>query len=261
MNKSKNRIALIDELRGLALILMIIYHACYLAKYEFSIPFAATAYSALKPIRPFVAFLFIFISGISCSFSKSNLKRGLRVIAAAAVITAVTVFVLPLIGMPDEQIYFGILHLLGSCMLLYAAAQAVLGKQLQRAGTKTVVAFAAILFFMYLFTYNISDRYLGLGGLRIPLPERLFTTNLLAPLGFFAPDFYSADYYPIFPHVFLFFTGVCAGKLINRFEVPEWTKKERIKPLAFAGRHTFIVYILHQPVIYILLTVCTAIAG
>ncbi len=58
--------------------------------------------------------LFIFLSGLSSQFSRSNVKRGLKAFAIAIVFTIVTS--LPFINMP---IRFGVLHLLGFCMVFY----------------------------------------------------------------------------------------------------------------------------------------------
>lgn len=59
---------------------------------------------------------FIAISGVCARLSKRPLRRGLIVLAAALLVSAVTY----LVGAP---VYWGILHLLGVCMLLYAAAR------------------------------------------------------------------------------------------------------------------------------------------
>ena len=249
--KAANRIVFIDEIRGLTLILMVFYHACYLADSVFGLPRAHELLSALKPLQIFIGISFIFIAGISCSFSHSNFKRGLRVTAIALGLTAVTVFILPLIGMENEQIYFGVLHLLGICMLLYACFDAVFKED--KIKPPFLILFSILLLSCYILTLGISDGYLGIAPFTLKLPEKLYCTNITAPLGFYTKSFHSADYYPILPHGLLFFSGVFTGKLIKKINVANWASKSHIRPLAFLGRHTLIIYIVHQPVLFVLI--------
>ena len=72
----------------------------------------------------------------------------------------------------------------------------------------------------------------------------------LYPLGFTAPGFYSADYFPLLPWFFLFLMGTALGGwcLENR-DSPLLTKS--LPPaLTWPGRHSLVIYVLHQPVLY-----------
>ena len=77
-------------------------------------------------------------------------------------------------------------------------------------------------------------------------------------LGFTTDEFYSADYFPLLPWLFLFLAGYYAVKtgFIQRFK--GLFGPLRVKPLAFLGRHALWVYLLHQPVI---LAVCFAVSA
>ena len=70
------------------------------------------------------------------------------------------------------------------------------------------------------------------------------------PLGVITPGFYSADYFPIFPWMFVFFAGASIGLWAVRGKFPAFMAKSRLRPLAFVGRHALLIYILHQPVLY-----------
>ena len=62
--------------------------------------------------------LFLTICGISCTFSKSNVKRGIKIIGAGLIVTLATVIISKVSG--DEfYIIFGILSTLGVSVLLY----------------------------------------------------------------------------------------------------------------------------------------------
>ena len=72
---------------------------------------------------------------------------------------------------------------------------------------------------------------------------------LLFALGF-RTGHYSADYYPMIPWVFLFLAGGFLGRLFARGTVPEVFRKNPVPALSWLGRHTMIIYLLHQPVVY-----------
>ncbi|MEG1972082.1 MAG: heparan-alpha-glucosaminide N-acetyltransferase domain-containing protein, partial [Oscillospiraceae bacterium] len=68
--------------------------------------------------------------------------------------------------------------------------------------------------------------------------------------------YYSADYWPLFPWIFAFISGAFGGKMITLGKAPEILKWNKIPPLSFIGRHTLIIYIVHQPILLGILTLC-----
>lgn len=237
MTESKRRIHLLDEIRGITVILMVIYHVAYDLVYLFNVNMPRT-WHVLGYIQPLIAGSFIVLSGISCRFSRSNAKRGLMVVGIGLAITAVT-YVVPL----GQQIWFGILHFLGVCMLLFP---------LVRRGLDKIPAFAGFILCIALFiiTFNLpyGDIFFGM----IKLPQVLYTQKWLLPIGFSGSG---ADYFPLFPWMFLYFAGSCIGRVIVERTMPDWMYRSRVPVLSLAGRHTLIIYILHQPVAYGLLWV------
>lgn len=240
----KIRIYFIDELRGLAVMCMVIYHALYILSSMFGYEWATKLFLFFTPAQPFFAGLFIFICGISCSLSKSNLKRGLKILAAAAVVTLFTAVIMPLFGFVECEIYFGILHLLSVCVLICA----LLKKPLEKASPFAGILVCAV---MYPLMSGISSGSLGYGELiTLKIPDTLYQTDLLAPLGIYSPDFFSADYFPIFPDIFIFFAGVFAGMHFKKSGFPEWAYPQRIRFFGFLGRNALWIYIAHMPLIY-----------
>lgn len=196
------------------------------------------------PAEPFFAALFIVISGISSRLSHNNTRRGLKLLCVALALTVITVVILPLIKIDGAEIYFGILHLLSLSMLIFSAI---------RAGCDKInpILGMCLCILLYAFTYGVSARYVGFVGIKtFALPDVLYSTNYFMPLGFFNSSFYSADYFPLLPHLFMFLAGTFLGVYAANGRFPAFTYRQRSKALCFLGRHALIIYIAHQPVIY-----------
>ena len=107
--KNKNRIYLLDELRGLCIILMVAYHFFYSAGMMYHYDWAVNIFNLLMPWQPILPISFILLSGIACNLSRSNIKRGLLLLGVAVAITLVTYFF-----MPEQVIWFGIIHFISA---------------------------------------------------------------------------------------------------------------------------------------------------
>ena len=251
----EKRICFIDEVRGLAVFCMVFYHAFYILDSVFGYSWAAELFDFFTPVQPFFAGLFIFLCGVSCSLSRSNFKRGLRILIAAAVVTLFTAVIMPALNFVDCEIWFGILHFLSVCVLVSALFKRVTAKIPSGVG----LALCAVLYF---FTSNISSGRLGFGDvLSISLPAEWYQTDWLAPTGIYSPSFFSADYFPIFPLIFVFFAGVYSGKYCKKVGFPEWMNPKRIGFFGFLGRNAFVIYIAHMPLIYILTVIIQFVIG
>ena len=221
------RFAFLDELRGLAIILMVVYHAFYSLGYVFGSRAGRALFAAMEPVQPFIAGTFILLCGLCCRFSRSNLKRGLKLAGAAALVTLATL-AMTLFGV-DEVIYWGVLHCLACAVLLFALIQKPLGKI---PALPQMIIFAA-LFFAWRFVP--------------PLPRTGFFP--LYALGFPSATLISSDYFPLIPWLFLFLAGTAIGLYGKQGRFPAWMEPSRVPPLAWLGRHSLLIYLLHQPVL------------
>lgn len=240
----KNRIHFIDEVRGFAVLCMIIYHGFYLFGTFFEYETAMKLFEFFMPVQPVFAGAFIFICGISCTFSKSNIKRGLIILAIALGMTLVTTVIMPAMSFTGCEIYFGILHFLAVSILLYS----ILSKSLFKTMPFVGIIVCAVL---YAFTSGIENGNLSYGELlSFTLPQSLYETDILMPFGIHTKNFTAADYFPLFPQVFIFFSGVFSGLYLSQKMYPDWSKIKRSAFLSFLGRNALLIYVVHMPVIY-----------
>lgn len=237
----KKRIELLDELRGFAIIAMIVHHTFLDIGFVLGLGWGEEIFNRLAFFQPAFWAIFIIISGICSRLSRNTVKRGFIVLAAGLGVSVVTAVIMPLFGVTGAEIYFGILHCLGSCMIITGLLMPVIKKINPVVGT----VISALLFAVF---YSISQGSLLFG--LVKLPSVLYSTDYLAPLGMFSPTFFSADYFGILPWLFMFLFGAFLGKYASDGAFPKWTYKSRVKPLAFVGRNSLWFYLAHQPVIY-----------
>jgi len=151
---------------------MIVWHFLFDLASVGLVPDLLMQSGVMELARYMIAGSFIAISGVCARLSKRPLRRGLIVLAAALLVSVVTY----LIGAP---VYWGILHLLGVCMLLYAAT-----RRRWEALPGIYACGAALLIFALTFMLPIR--------VRVGVP-------FLFPLGLRTAAFASADYYPLLP--------------------------------------------------------------
>ena len=116
---------------------------------------------------------------------------------------------------------------------------------------------AVISYVLFEFTFKCNIGYLGFFGMNlIELPDSLFANYFTAFWEFPYKQFYSSDYFSLFPWLFLFIFGYF---LYNIFESKNLNAKSfsnvDIKPFSFLGRHSLIVYLFHQPILYVICTI------
>ena len=110
------RYRLLDELRGLDLISMMLYHGMWDVVFLFGV--AQKWYTGRPGFvwQQSICWVFILLSGFCLPLGHHPFRRGAIVFGAGALVTAVT-----LLFLPEDVVWFGVLTLLGSSMLLTAA--------------------------------------------------------------------------------------------------------------------------------------------
>ena len=231
------RYRLLDELRGLDLISMMLYHGMWDVVFLFGV--AQKWYTGRPGFvwQQSICWTFILLSGFCFSLGRRPLRRGLTVFGCGWVVTLVTV---PF--MPEEQIWFGVLTLIGSCMLLMVPLE----KLLRHVPVGVGLAASAALFTLL---RNVNQGTLGFEDWTLgTVPEGLYCNLLTAYIGFPPPDFFSTDYFSLLPWLFLFLAGHFLRRLLaGPMERPDAL---RCPPLCALGRQSLPVYMLHQPIVY-----------
>lgn len=218
------RIELFDALRGLSILLMLLHHLAIDLIGLRVLPHWLVENPIIDVLWFVFASVFILLCGFSSEFAKNNKKRGIFILICAYLLTFVTGFI------PGATIRFGILHLLGFCILL----DAMFRKHLRSVSYRTWFLLFAIAYVGY--------ELVNAGWWTNP--------DHLWMLGIVGPNFASADYFPMLPWFFLFELGTNLGVSTKAGELPAWIYRFRAPILAAIGRHTLVIYLVHQPLFY-----------
>lgn len=260
MSDKKDRLYLLDALRGATIISMILFHGMwdlvYLRGVKADWYFGRGAYIWQQSI----CWTFILLSGLCTAFSKRLIKRGAQILLGAAAVAAVTC-----VALPDEPILFGVLCLIGCSMIITGAVRwgirktGVL-KSVGKTGLQIIRACLILLFFLLFLMFRpLSEGYIGFGSkVLMRFPTHLYHGYFMTFLGFFDRRFAFSDYFPILPWLFLYAAGAVLGKLTQ--EAGVYGKEAgcaallrfKVPILSEIGRHSLLIYLLHQPFLYVL---------
>ncbi|MDE2423833.1 MAG: DUF1624 domain-containing protein [Betaproteobacteria bacterium] len=219
--QTQARIPLIDELRGVAITMMVIFHFCYDLTYFHYAHFNMLENPFWVHWRTVIVAFFVVISGISFGLAPDGsshfIRRVSKLFFSAAIISIVTYF---LFG--DRFIYFGVIH-----FFLIATLVTKPFKQFKK--PLLIIGFLMVaLSFVYHFEF-MNPKYLNWIGLASTKPA-------------------TEDYAPLFPWLGYFLISLSLAALIK----PNILKfKLNVKVLSFMGRHSLLIYLIHQPILFI----------
>lgn len=226
------RIFIVDEARGLAVMLMVAYHFCFDLNYFRLAAFDFYQDAFWLGARAVIVTLFLLLVGISLhlatreGFKPVPFTRRLGVLAACAAIVSAGSYAM----FPASGIFFGVLH--------FIAVASVLGLLFTRFGIANLVLGAAWLAAGLLFSHAWFDQ---------PWANWI---------GFMTHKPVTEDYVPLFPWFGVVLLGLFAGR-----NAKTWPRALLPGPsgriLKLAGRHSLAIYMLHQPVLLGLLYLAT----
>ncbi|HYQ83098.1 MAG TPA: heparan-alpha-glucosaminide N-acetyltransferase [Rubrobacter sp.] len=230
----------VDAARGVAIIMMIVYHTTYdldtLGGYDVQ---STTGYWAL--FADLTAGLFLFLVGVSLAISRARtsltgwrlfgkyLARGARILAYAAVLTVV------FLALGMGVVAFGILHLIGISIIL---AYPFLRLRLTNLVLGTLIFLAG----QYILAQDLGSQSIWL------LPFGVVPEGVIMP-----------DYRPLLPWFGVVLIGLFFGNVVygggRRPAVLGDKAPMLARPLLPPGRNSLFVYLIHQPIIIALLAV------
>ena len=226
----------VDLARGLAMVAVVVYHLVYDLDVLGEYPVDSTS-GFWDAFADASAFAFVFLAGLSLSLSSARaggsyrdrgpfvkyLRRGAGIFSYGMLIT-LTFWVLDL-----GVVVFGILHLIGASIVLaypflrLGWSNGLLGLLIAALGA-------------YLQTEPVSVT--GPGAV------------LLAPLGIEPESLYMPDYRPLLPWFGVFLMGLCVGNTAygrRSTAAIDADGPPYATPLILLGRHTLLIYLIHQP--------------
>lgn len=235
-----DRFQLLDTIRGIVLVSMIVYHATWNMVYIYGMDWGWYHSKGAYLWQQSICWTFILLSGFCFSLGRRHLKSGLMVFGSGVLVTIVT-----LIAMPQNRVVFGVLTCIGSCILILTFTEKIWKKVPAEAG-------AVISFLVFLFARNINEGYLGFGHMRmVEIPANWYRNYFTTYLGLPFRGFYSTDYFSLFPWLFWFITGFYMYQIFEKQGFINMRFMEKgIGVFSFLGRHSLLIYLLHQPVIY-----------
>ena len=224
------RYQLIDILRGVAIVLMVFYHFCYDLTYFQLAQFDFYRAPVWLNLRTLIVSLFLGLVGVSLVLATEHginkrryFKRlGLLVLFALA-ITISSYFMFP-----GRTIVFGILHF---------------------------IAFASVAGLLFVRWPRVSLAVgIGIIVLAQIFQHRMFDQAWLHWLGLMTHKPATEDYVPVIPWFGVVLIGIFLGHCLQRRPALQFVRTFQLPgPLAgslsLAGRHSLLIYMLHQPIL------------
>lgn len=223
--KSSKRITELDSARGIAILCVIAVHVFSFGKLFGGWDFQWNSF--LWMVKQYGGAFFVLLSGVCATLGSKSVKRGAAVFFCGMILTGLTVWLFNS-GRESENvlIQWGVLHCIGTCMIIWPLFRKM------PAALRMVLGAVCVALGLYL-TSQIHVR-----------------NPWLFPLGLRAWSFKAMDYFPLLPHLGWFLLGSGLGSVIYKDRRPIFPS---LKPgvLAFCGRHSLLIYMIHQPLLYV----------
>ena len=176
--------------------------------------------------QQYICISFILISGYSTHFS-NNFKKKFLILTGLSILITLGSYIFS----REDAIYFGIIHFFAATTLIHMVLKNYIKKINPRLGL-----ILNTLLFVTLKKIYYGSIFFG----KVLVPKIFYSLNLFF-LGLPSENFYSGDYFPIIPWIFLFYMGYFL------FDFVKFTKKEASQDfICVMGRHSLLIYFLHQ---------------
>ncbi len=226
------RYPVVDCIRGLAILAMMIYHFGFdlnmLGYLSQNINHSMTWQIA----RGLILGTFLFIAGFSMALAapqtlKQRLVRLVPIAGCALLVSVVSYFMFP-----DSWIFFGVLHFV-------VVASFICGLMMQHKILMLTTAIALL-------------------GIGFFYQSPVFDQPLLQWLGMMTHKPITEDYVPMLPWISVMMIGIIIGEwALTRTQLAPLACRPTaaLKPVQWLGRHSLAVYMIHQPILLVVLTI------
>ncbi len=228
----------IDFLRGIAIIIMMLFHFLFNLYYFGNLDINLTT-GFWSYFADTGASIFLLLVGISLtlSYSRATLstarlfkkffKRGLKIFSWGIIITIIT-----RIFLGDMYVIFGVLHLIGVSIILSYPFLKFRGWNVL-IGVFCIITGACI------------------ENLVMDFPWLLW-------LGLRPAQFSTVDYFPLLPWFGVVLIGIFLGNVLypghrRIFYLVDLSHLSPVKSLCFLGKHSLFIYLVHQPIFIVIL--------
>ena len=227
------RIRAIDALRGAAICMMIVYHAAFDLNWFHIISADFNHDRFWLSFRDLIVSSFLLLVGVSlvlasrAGISPKRFWNRIALVAACAILVTVGSYV----TFPKTFITFGILH----CIVV----SSILGWPLVRFPRAALMVGVVVI----------------VAGVAIGVP--LFDLPLLNWVGLMTHKPATEDYVPLLPWFGVVLVGISIGWWLLERRMRDLRQISRASPkwLTWVGRHSLLVYMIHQPIMMGLLRV------
>jgi uncharacterized membrane protein len=227
------RIRAIDALRGAAICMMIVYHAAFDLNWFHIISADFNHDRFWLSFRDLIVSSFLLLVGVSlvlasrAGISPKRFWNRIALVGACAILVTVGSYV----TFPKTFITFGILH----CIVV----SSILGWPLVRFPRAALIVGIVVI----------------VAGVAIGLP--LFDLPLLNWVGLMTHKPATEDYVPLLPWLGVVLVGISIGWWLLERRMHDLRQISRASPkwLTWLGRHSLLVYMIHQPIMMGLLRV------
>ena len=224
---AKPRLIPLDVARTLAVVCMVIFHFTFDLALFGKIPPGTMSEPFWYYFARSIAGSFLFLSGVSLWLAHgqgirwaSFWKRWAKLVAAAALITTASVWLVP-----GGTIWFGILHAM--------AATALIGLVALRLPWPVTLALAALTL-----AAAWGPTFAGLDPL------------WLVWVGLAESRPMMGDYVPLIPWAAPALAGIAFARALRPETWPMQAPSRLLHRLTFPGRHSLIIYLVHQPILF-----------
>jgi uncharacterized membrane protein len=212
------RIVALDALRGVAIVAMIVYHFCFDLRHFGVVRWDFEHDIRWLSARTAILSSFLLIAGISAVCARRVAASDARWLRHVLTIGSRIVF-------PGSFIWFGVLHAIAVSLLLARPL-------IDRPRAAIAIGVAIIV-----------------AGLALSSPR--FDNRVLGWLGFMTGKPVTEDYVPLFPWSGVLLLGIAVGHWLTDRGFAPLTPLARLpRMLQLLGRHSLVVYLVHQPVLF-----------